>query len=335
MAAVQGGNVKFVYVPTGQEMPATVDASTIYFLESAKELRVGNVLIASVSDLTNYIQNSDIVITGTGDDIVDVTLVGNTLTVTKGDSGYMLRTNGTATGATITLAAAPVKDMDAATKKYVDDSMGELSSALIFRGVADQEPTGTTYIQGGETKNAQTGDVVVYGSKEYAFDGTKWIQLGDESSFALKTTQVIAGDGLTGGGALGSDVTITHAAAGSYGSGTGDVKAAAGADIFVLNSVKYDGFGHIETATGTDIGSAVDTKITTAIQGLDMAAAVGGTGKVITTVNETDGVVTASAVDLSTAVAEDDTAPVTGGAVYDAIEDAKTEMALTWTVVGA
>lgn len=331
MAAVQDATVQFVYVPAGQEMPSSPDASTIYFNEAAKELRVGSVLIASVSDLTNYLQNSDIVITGTGDDIVGVSMSGNTLTITKGDAGYMPATNGTATGASITLAAAPTQDMEAATKKYVDDAVGGLTGALIYRGVADSMPSGSTYVIGGETHTAATGDVVVFGNKEYAYNGSQWFELGDESSFALKTTQVIAGSGLTGGGALSSDVTITHAAAGTVGSGTGDVEAAQGDDIFVLQSLVYDGLGHVESAAGADIGSAIDNKITTAIEGLDMAAAVGGAGSLIQSINEADGIVTATAVTMDTTPTANSTNPVTSGGVAAAI----TAAAVTWTVVGS
>lgn len=89
---------------------------------------------------------------------------------------------------------------------------GVLSSVLKFQG------TTTTAISDGSTTNpivingvsytAQKGDVVLYGGKEYLWQGSSWEQLGDESSWALKTTTITAGTGLAGGGSLASNRTI-------------------------------------------------------------------------------------------------------------------------------
>ena len=111
-----------------------------------------------------------------------------------------------------------------------------MSSALKFIGVAGTtEPTagkyvkianitsGTTYyvpITTSGTKEevaANKGDVIILGSKEYVCvtEGTSavsmWDELGDESSFALKTVTISAGTGLTGGGSLEANRTISLA----------------------------------------------------------------------------------------------------------------------------
>lgn len=108
-----------------------------------------------------------------------------------------------------------------------------LSSALRFIGVASTtQPSageyvkitsitsGTTYYvpitsTGAATEvQAQVGDVVIVGDKEYVCTtgglaaSQAWTELGDESSFALKTTSITAGTGLTGGGTLAADRTI-------------------------------------------------------------------------------------------------------------------------------
>ena len=70
-----------------------------------------------------------------------------------------------------------------------------LSNALHF--------VGTSY-----PSNPVAGDVVLDGGKEYVYDGSKWVELGDESSHALKTVKIIAEEGLTGSGTLAADITL-------------------------------------------------------------------------------------------------------------------------------
>lgn len=87
-----------------------------------------------------------------------------------------------------------------------------VASALKFQGVT------TTAISDGSTTNpvtingqpytAKKGDVVLYDGKEYLWTGSAWEQLGDEASWALKTTTISAGTGLEGGGSLAANRTI-------------------------------------------------------------------------------------------------------------------------------
>ena len=90
-----------------------------------------------------------------------------------------------------------------------------LGDALHFIGVS------TTAITDGGTQNPTisgysgtakaTGNVVLYDGKEFVWTGSAWEQLGDESSWALKTVSISAGTGLTGGGTLAADRTISLA----------------------------------------------------------------------------------------------------------------------------
>ena len=60
-----------------------------------------------------------------------------------------------------------------------------------FRGVATSEPSGSTIPTGipdYDTANPESGDVVLYGDKEFVWTGTAWELLGDEGSYALKTS---------------------------------------------------------------------------------------------------------------------------------------------------
>lgn len=88
-----------------------------------------------------------------------------------------------------------------------------ISSAIKFQGIT------TTALTDGSTTNpitidgqsftAQRGDEVIYGGKEFLWTGSKWQQLGDEESWANKTITISAGTGLTGGGNLESNRTIS------------------------------------------------------------------------------------------------------------------------------
>lgn len=87
-----------------------------------------------------------------------------------------------------------------------------IESAMHFKGVVTSLPSVSSYSE---------GDVVLNSSnnKEYlcaTVSGTKqWVELGDEGSYALKTVSISGGKasghtyGLTGGGTLASDRTIT------------------------------------------------------------------------------------------------------------------------------
>lgn len=60
-----------------------------------------------------------------------------------------------------------------------------LTGAMHFIGVSTTDPKiGATVA--GHTK-FESGDVCLYGNKEYVYDGTKWVELGDEGSHLTKT----------------------------------------------------------------------------------------------------------------------------------------------------
>ena len=61
--------------------------------------------------------------------------------------------------------------------------VGDLTGAFKFKGEIDSDPTA----EGFDITDYDNGDVVIFGNKEFAFDGTKFIELGDEGSFASKT----------------------------------------------------------------------------------------------------------------------------------------------------
>ena len=96
-----------------------------------------------------------------------------------------------------------------------------------------------------------SGDVVTYQSKEYVYDGENWRELGDESSYAIK------------GSIVDADIAPNANIAQSK----------------IANLV-------------TDLAAkATPADITSAIQALDMAAVSVATGNKITSIQETDGVI--------------------------------------------
>ena len=92
--------------------------------------------------------------------------------------------------------------------------IGGLSGAMHFVGTSTTDPTGgTVTIEGKPEYEAVEGDVVLYGNKEYVYNGTAWVELGDEGSFVLKTTTV-------NGKPLSTNVTLTATDVGADPTGT-------------------------------------------------------------------------------------------------------------------
>lgn len=89
----------------------------------------------------------------------------------------------------------------AITADTLRTSLG-LSNAMHFLGVTTTNiSTGTanttaTVSISGSNVTAAAGDVVLYGSQEYVWGNSKWNLLGDESSYALKST-TLSGYGIT------------------------------------------------------------------------------------------------------------------------------------------
>ena len=122
-----------------------------------------------------------------------------------------------------------------------------LSSALKFLGttttVLEDSSTTNPIVIGDASITAQPGNVVLYDHLEFIWNGSSWEELGDEKSFALKSIQIKAGGGLSGGGALTGDVTISHADTSSQASITTGGRT-------YINSITLDEYGHV-TALGT------------------------------------------------------------------------------------
>lgn len=77
------------------------------------------------------------------------------------------------------------------TGAQVQSAIASLTGAMHFVGVKDSLPT----------SDNKDGDVVIVGTKEYVWSTDKWVELGDESIYALKSTTVA-------GYALSDNITV-------------------------------------------------------------------------------------------------------------------------------
>ena len=76
-------------------------------------------------------------------------------------------------------------------------------------------------------------------------DSRYYTETESDTIFVPQTTQVIAGSGLSGGGALSSNVTLSHADTSSVANtGTLDL-----ANAEVISSMEFDEFGHVQSVT--------------------------------------------------------------------------------------
>lgn len=69
-----------------------------------------------------------------------------------------------------------------ATETYVDNKVAGLSGAMHFIGKVDTLPKSVS--------GYKSGDVILVGTKEYVCDGSKWVELGDEGIYALKSVTI-------------------------------------------------------------------------------------------------------------------------------------------------
>ena len=127
--------------------------------------------------------------------------------------------------------------------------IGGLTGAMHFIGTSTTDPAEGATVSGHE--EFESGDVCLFGNKEYVYDGSTWLELGDEGSHLTKTEASATYVPLTrtiNGKTLSANVTLSAA------------------DI-------------------ADLG----TTISTAIGALDVASVSVGAGETVKSISETDG----------------------------------------------
>ena len=146
-----------------------------------------------------------------------------------------------------------------------------LSAAMKFLGttttaIGDGSTTNPITISGSSVK-ATSGNVVLYGSKEFVWTGSLWEELGDEGSHALKSIKIIGNGALSGGGNLEANRTITHNTV-SRTNETSTTSPGYGGTFTAIDSVESDIYGHI---------SKVNTKTITMPSSITVDSALSST----------------------------------------------------------
>lgn len=168
-AAVQGNTSKTV--KDVEDAAAAAKSAAEAAKKAADDEAAARVAAIQGLDYTEYVAGND-----SGSTISFVGTISETdgvISATKRDlvfqSSYDPSTNKAATMADITGAVA------------------DLNGAMHFEGVSTSNPieNGVT-INGKPDYVAAAGDVVIYGIKEYVYDGSKWVELGDEGSAAAQ-----------------------------------------------------------------------------------------------------------------------------------------------------
>ena len=137
----------------------------------------------------------------------------------------------------------------AATMTDVNNAVSGLSGAMHFVGTSTTDPAEGTVTISEEVHQGKSGDVVLYNQKEYVYNGTDWIELGDETSYAVK----------------------------------GSIK---NADIASDAAISQDKIAGLTSALA---GKATSVDITSAIEALDVANTSVAAGQKITGIEQVDG----------------------------------------------
>lgn len=162
---------------------------------------------AAIGTSTNYARadHKHKIALATGDNNGQVKIAGSNVTV-KGlsDAAY----KGVASSISSTETGLVTGQQ---VYNYIDNATSGITGAMHFAGVATSAVTdgGTEDpgIAGYSIKTA--GDVVLYSDQEFVWTGVYWEELGNEGSHALKTVKISAGTGLSGGGTLAADRTLS------------------------------------------------------------------------------------------------------------------------------
>lgn len=157
-----------------------------------------------------------------------------------------------------------------------------LTGAMHFIGTSTTDPTEGATVSGHE--EFKSGDVCLFGNKEYVYNGSAWLELGDEGSHLTKTeaesTYVKKTFNLNGHTLSGASLSLTAADVGADASGAAE-------------GVKTELDGKITTLSGRvdqlETDKVVASDITDAINALDVAAVAVGAGETVKSISETDG----------------------------------------------
>lgn len=148
-------------------------------------------------------------------------------------------------------ALASAGDADGNGKGRVtvlEEKVNALTAATHFEGVVEFDPSA----EGATTDGYDAGDFVIYGNKEYIFDGSKWIELGDTTD---EQSRLSALEGLVGTTSVDAQIDAKIAAL------SDEDKSSEDANLVKVTVSQADG-----NVTGVSLD---DSKLDQAISDLD------------------------------------------------------------------
>ena len=175
-------------------------------------------------------------------------VAGSNVQITKNGTNYTF----TATDTTYESLKNPhgltfgAKTYDGSEPMTLNASDLGLSNAMHFAGTTTsaiaQDSTMNPISINDKDYQPNAGDVVLYAQKEFVWDGAEWVELGDQSSYALKTIS-ITGDNtyITGGGTLADSHVLSHALINNPTVGT----VGNASNHHVVSGVTTDAAGHV------------------------------------------------------------------------------------------
>jgi hypothetical protein len=203
----------------------------------------------------------------------------------------------------------------AATMKDVTGAVADPNGAMHFEGVSTTDPVNDKVtIEGKEDYVAVAGDVVIYNTIEYVYDGSKWIQLGDETLAGTLIAGLDVEDITVGADStlsvIGQEDGTIHATPVKIQIAEGQVTgltdrlnaldAAVGAEGDLAKGIAANAAA-IKTIQGEDTDKSMRTvaadEAAKAVGALDKENAAQA-GKYISALSQVDGIVTATYADL-------------------------------------
>jgi hypothetical protein len=314
----------------------TIDKSELPEL-STSDIKAGDkTLAAKLSDMDQLIAANTSKLTGHTDAAIN-TLIDNKineLDVSDSGTGYVTAVTQTDGKISVTKSSLPTADANnagivklgatggAATFDAVSELSGKVNKnaedigslkTTIAGGVHFIGTTTTELVDGSTTNpisvnsenHAPTaGDVVLYGEKEFIWDGTKWKELGDLSRVGAIETAIAAMDHETSAAANTFLTSITQVDGKITSVGTARPTAAdiqrGSSDVGTdLNKVEQD-VSDLKSKVDVDkVSTAISTAVSNAVNGLDHE--VSGSGAFVKSVTQTDGKVTVTYADITEA----------------------------------
>ena len=121
----------------------------------------------------------------------------------------------------------------------LENTIKGLSGAMHFVGESTTDPTGKDGATVGDQTTFSKGDVCLYKDtfKEYVYDGTKWIELGDEGSYLLKDTAISTYETIANCDAIRTNVTTLQSDVSKLKTSVGDSTSGLVQDVAALKTL--------------------------------------------------------------------------------------------------